>query len=98
MDPPWAGRSPTAGLQKEPAVGILHRSLHFLYGDRIFYLRCGSHPSLPVLRVLVTRLPSVSAICTAFSAAPLRRLSDTHHRFRPLSIVLSWRMRLMKVA
>ncbi|PQV53669.1 hypothetical protein LX70_03853 [Defluviimonas denitrificans] len=44
------------------------------------------------------RLPSVSAICTAFSAAPLRRLSLTHQRFRPLSIVPSCRMRLMKVA
>ncbi len=33
--------------------------------------------------------PSVSAIWTAFRAAPLRRLSDTHHRLIPLSIVLS---------
>ncbi len=41
------------------------------------------------------RLPSTSAICTAFSAAPLRRLSDTHHRFSPFSIVLSCRMRLI---
>jgi hypothetical protein len=45
-----------------------------------------------------TRLPSVSAICTAFSAAPLRRLSLTHQRFSPFSTVESWRMRLMKVA
>ena len=45
-----------------------------------------------------TSRPSSSAICTAFSAAPLRRLSDTHHRFRPFSMVESWRMRLMKVA
>jgi len=41
------------------------------------------------------RLPSNSAICTAFNAAPLRRLSDTHQRFRPFSMVLSCRMRLM---
>ena len=42
--------------------------------------------------------PRASAICTAFSAAPLRRLSDTHQKFRPFSIVESWRIRLMKVA
>ena len=39
-------------------------------------------------------LPRTSAICTAFSAAPLRRLSETHHSEMPLSMVLSWRMRL----
>jgi hypothetical protein len=39
-----------------------------------------------------------SAICTAFSAAPLRRLSDTIHIDRPFSIVESSRMREMKVA
>ena len=44
------------------------------------------------------RLPSTSAICTALSAAPFLRLSDTHHRFRPFSIVESWRIRLTKVA
>ena len=33
--------------------------------------------------------PRTSAICTAFRAAPLRRLSETHHRLMPLSIVLS---------
>ena len=36
-----------------------------------------------------------SAICTALSAAPLRRLSDTHHSTRPFSTVASSRMRLM---
>ena len=41
------------------------------------------------------RLPSTSAICTAFSAAPLRRLSDTHHRFNPFSMVESSRTRLI---
>lgn len=45
-----------------------------------------------------TRLPSSSAICTAFSAAPFRRLSETHHRFSPFSIVESCRIRLTKVA
>ena len=44
------------------------------------------------------RLPSSSAICTAFSAAPLRRLSLTIHMFRPFSTVTSWRMRDTKVA
>ena len=41
---------------------------------------------------------SSSAIWTAFSAAPFRRLSDTHQRFRPLSIVLSRRIRLTYVS
>src|ERR1700722_14662072 len=44
------------------------------------------------------RLMRHSAICTAFSAAPLRRLSDTIHRLRRCSTVGSLRMRLMKVA
>jgi len=44
------------------------------------------------------RRPSNSAICTAFSAAPLRRLSDTHHSARPLSTVGSSRTREMNVA
>ena len=39
------------------------------------------------------RLTRTSAICTALSAAPLRRLSDTIQRLRPLSIVGSSRMR-----
>lgn len=41
---------------------------------------------------------TVSAICTAFSAAPLRRLSDTHQNAMPFSTVGSRRMRLTKVA
>ena len=41
---------------------------------------------------------SSSAICTALSAAPLRRLSETIHIDRPLSTVESSRMREMKVA
>jgi len=38
--------------------------------------------------------PSSSAICTALSAAPLRRLSLTTHRLRPFSTVGSSRIRL----
>ena len=38
---------------------------------------------------------SVSAICTAFSAAPLRRLSDTHQNASPFSTVGSRRRRLI---
>ncbi|MDB5582041.1 MAG: hypothetical protein JWR80_7217 [Bradyrhizobium sp.] len=41
------------------------------------------------------RLIRHSAIWTAFSAAPLRRLSDTHHSTRPFSTVGSVRMRLI---
>jgi hypothetical protein len=37
---------------------------------------------------------SVSAICTAFSAAPLRRLSDTHQNEIPCATVGSLRIRL----
>ena len=36
----------------------------------------------------------ISAICTAFRAAPLRRLSDTHQKARPFGTVWSMRMRL----
>ena len=35
-----------------------------------------------------------SAICTEFSAAPFLRLSETTHRLRPYSTVLSSRIRL----
>ena len=41
---------------------------------------------------------SVSAICTAFSAAPLRRLSETHQNDSPCSTVGSLRMRLTNTA
>ena len=52
----------------------------------------GAFADQPFLRC---RRPSSSAICTAFSAAPLRRLSDTHHSARPFSTVESSRTRLM---
>lgn len=41
---------------------------------------------------------NVSAICTAFSAAPLRRLSDTHQNESPCGTVGSLRMRLTYTA
>ena len=41
-----------------------------------------------------SRFASSSAICTAFSAAPLRRLSLTHQKARPFSTVGSSRTRL----
>ena len=41
---------------------------------------------------------SVSAICTAFSAAPLRRLSETHQNDSPCATVGSLRMRLTNTA
>ncbi len=44
------------------------------------------------------RLISTSAICTAFKAAPLRRLSETHQKVSPFSAVASSRMREIKVA
>ena len=45
--------------------------------------------------VISLRLIRHSAIWIALSAAPLRRLSDTHHSDRPFSTVLSSRMRLI---
>ena len=41
---------------------------------------------------------SASAICTAFSAAPLRRLSETHQKARPFGTVGSRRRRETKTA
>src|SRR6516164_4445698 len=41
------------------------------------------------------RLIRHSAICTALSAAPLRKLSETHHSVSPFSTVGSSRMRLI---
>ena len=53
-------------------------------------------PDYAALRLasISLRLIRHSAICTALSAAPLRRLSDTHHSTRPFSTVASSRMRL----
>ena len=45
--------------------------------------------------VISLRFKSTSAICTALSAAPLRRLSDTHHSTMPFSTVGSSRTRLI---
>ena len=47
------------------------------------------------LALISLRLIRHSAIWIAFSAAPLRRLSDTHHSTRPFSTVVSSRMRLI---
>ena len=47
------------------------------------------------LALISLRLIRHSAIWIAFSAAPLRRLSDTHHSTRPFSTVASSRMRLI---
>jgi hypothetical protein len=58
--------------------------------DRSGRLRARTAPH-PFFR---QRLPSTSAICTALSAAPLRRLSDTTHIDRPFSTVESCLRRL----
>src|SRR5437870_12906273 len=47
------------------------------------------------LALISLRLIRHSAIWIAFSAAPLRRLSDTHHSDSPFSTVASSRMRLI---
>jgi hypothetical protein len=43
-------------------------------------------------------LINVSAISTAFKAAPLKRLSDTIHKFKPLVTVLSFLILEIKVS
>lgn len=55
-------------------------------GWRAFHGNRRGRPAQPFFR---QRCPRTSAICTAFRAAPLRRLSDTHHRLMPLSMVES---------
>ena len=60
--------------------------------EREIEVRGKSHAAYPFFRC---SRPSNSAICTAFNAAPLRRLSLTHHRIRPLSTVGSSRTRLI---
>ena len=62
-------------------------------GERQY--RAGFHTTPNAQPFLRCRRPSSSAICTAFSAAPLRRLSDTHHSVMPFSTVGSSRTRLM---
>src|ERR1700709_302269 len=47
------------------------------------------------LALISLRLIRHSAIWIAFSAAPLRKLSDTHHNTRPFAAVASSRMRLI---
>ena len=44
---------------------------------------------------LLASIVAISAIWIAFSAAPLRKLSDTHHSTKPFSTVASSRMRLI---
>ena len=57
--------------------------------------RVGRNHAAFFLALISLRLIRHSAICTALSAAPLRRLSETTHSARPLSTVGSVRMRLM---
>ena len=80
----------TAGRQAPPprlrrSAGVFSPCPAVVCGGQATFNFGLSHP----------RLASTSAICTALSAAPLRRLSDTTQRLRPLSIVGSSRMRLM---
>jgi carbonic anhydrase len=73
---------------------------HSLFAIRLF--ECSRYP-LPAsgghaaffLALISLRLTRHSAIWIAFRAAPLRRLSETHHSTKPLSTVGSSRMRLI---
>ena len=61
----------------------------------------GHHPNPRDQAAFFASIPiaiSVSAICTAFSAAPLRRLSDTHQNDSPCGTVGSLRIRLTNTA
>ena len=77
----------TAALSRKADIASNRRSTATKKGalqDALF--KCRTRADQPFFK---HSRPSSSAICTAFKAAPLRRLSDTHHRFSPLSIVLS---------
>src|SRR5690348_11156909 len=55
--------------------------------------RLTPHVSHPAARNQMRSRISISAICTAFNAAPLRMLSDTIHRSSPFGCEMSSRMR-----
>ena len=78
------------------AKARIYRSVSMVYGVGIPAF-AGTTKNYAALRFawISLRLISTSAICTALSAAPLRRLSDTTQISRPLSTVGSVRMRLM---
>jgi hypothetical protein len=56
-------------------------------------VRTQIEPQAAWARFRSLRFTSISAICTVFRAAPLRRLSATHQNERPFSTVASSRMR-----
>src|SRR5262249_50729131 len=66
-------------------------------GDREIADGCFGYAALRLASISL-RLMRQSAVWIAVRAAPLRRLSDTHHNARPFSTVGSSRMRLTKVA
>src|SRR5262249_50554711 len=89
----WRGNRPAVG----PRRG--ERALHADRGGRLCAdVRSAallSHYAARRFAWISLRLIRHSAIWTALSAAPLRRLSDTTHICNPLSIVASSRIRLM---
>ena len=99
------GISQRAGKRRDQRVGWAKRKrAHHSVDDVRMDGGHGALRLLPALRishaafffaVISLRLIRHSAIWIAFSAAPLRRLSDTHHSDRPFSTVLSSRMRLI---
>jgi hypothetical protein len=78
----------------EPAVRAAEKVAAGLVNAIAAYRRAidplADHAAFASIRCAI----SVSAICTAFSAAPLRRLSDTHQNDSPFATVGSLRMRL----
>ena len=69
-------------------------SVHVAFAIRYSAIAPGCYAAF-FFALISLRLIRHSAIWIAFSAAPLRRLSDTHHSDRPFSTVLSSRMRLI---
>ena len=84
------------GVGVDPLVVVRRAEEHVLEGAGFgLYLPALAHhhgqAAFLTSRFWATR---TSAICTAFKAAPLRRLSDTHQKARPCGTVWSMRMRL----
>ncbi|MHC2739826.1 carbonic anhydrase [Bradyrhizobium liaoningense] len=86
-------------------VGKAKRAHHLSQSERMVGTareeRAFAHPTASrnyaacFFALISLRLISTSAIWIALSAAPLRKLSDTHQSTRPFSTVASSRMRLM---
>jgi hypothetical protein len=94
-----AGSSPaTCGRRLHPAMmGMAARAVREQQG-RLAGTRAKRSESQAACRVSIFCAISVSAICTAFNAAPFLRLSETHQNDSPCGTVGSLRIRLTYTA